>query len=126
MLTRDGWAGVGSFVSAAIAVLAITACAAAEPSAVLRIGAKNLNCPRSEVETALNRQTPKVREYLVGCNFMYTRVHCTNAGCYAAKPEPPCFEGIPCFKEDPVTLEWVLEDPPPRISGPLADRASTP
>jgi hypothetical protein len=58
----------------------------------------------------LNRETPKVREYLVGCDFMYTRVHCTDAACYPAKVKPPCFEGSPCFKEDPGTLEWIPEE----------------
>ena len=103
-----------------MALWAATACAGSEPRAVVQIGTKNLHCPRAEVETMLNRETPKVREYLVGCNFMYTRVHCRSDGCYQAKPEPPCFEGIPCFKEDPVTLEWVLDErQPTRLSGPL-------
>lgn len=51
-----------------------------------------------------------VREYLVGCEFMYTRVHCTNAGCYPAEPEPPCMGDLPCFKENPVTLRWELDE----------------
>jgi hypothetical protein len=103
---------------AGIALSTLTACASAEPPGVVRVGSRNLNCPRAEIETMLNRETPKVREYLVGCNFMYTRVHCTSDGCYAAKPEPPCFDGMPCFKEDPVTLQWVLDEPV-HLSGPL-------
>lgn len=56
----------------------------------------------------LNRTTPKVREYVVGCDFMYTRVHCTEQGCHPAEVKPPCIGDMPCFEEDPVTLEWRL------------------
>jgi hypothetical protein len=92
-------------------------CASSEPAAVVQAGTRTLKCPRSEVETMLNRQTPKVREYLVGCDFMYTRVHCKESGCYLAKPKPVCLEGVPCLEEDPVTLEWELpEQPQPRAS----------
>jgi hypothetical protein len=63
------------------------------------------------MEFVLNRETPKVREYLVGCDFTYTKVHCSSsAGCVPAKPRPPCFGGG-CFEEDPITLEWTLEEP---------------
>jgi hypothetical protein len=94
-------------------------CASSEPAAVVQAGTRSLKCPRSEVETMLNRETPKVREYLVGCDFMYTRVHCTAAGCYLAKPRPVCLEGVPCLEEDPVTLEWRL----PETTHPLAKPA---
>ncbi len=91
--------------------LALLGCASAEP-AVVQAASQNLKCSRSEVETTLNRETPVVREYLVGCNFMYARVHCTAEGCHPAEVKPPCIEGTnaPCFKEDPVTLRWVLDE----------------
>ena len=87
-------------------------CAATEPAEVTRIGSRNLRCQRSEVETALHHESALVREYYVGCDFMYTRVLCakTDASCHPAKPQPPCFAGG-CFKEDPVTFEWELETP---------------
>jgi hypothetical protein len=56
-----------------------------------------------------------VREYYVGCDFMYTRVLCDKPGgdgtaqCHPAKPQPPCFGGG-CFKENPVTFEWELDE----------------
>jgi hypothetical protein len=40
---------------------------------------------------------------------MYTRVLCSDEGCHPAKPQPPCFAGG-CFKEDPVTFEWELDE----------------
>jgi hypothetical protein len=97
---------------ATLVALSVTAlgCASSEPG-VLQAGSRNLKCQRGEVEMALNRETAKVREYLVGCEFMYTRVHCTDAGCYPAKIKPPCIGDVPCFKEDPVTLEWIPEEP---------------
>ena len=88
--------------------LVVPACAGAEHTAVLQIGSRNLKCPRSELESTLNRTTPKVREYLVGCDFMYTRVHCTEKGCHPAEVKPPRIGDMPCFEEDPVTLEWRL------------------
>jgi hypothetical protein len=85
-------------------------CSSAEPQ-VIQAASRSIKCQRNEVEMALNRETPKVREYLVGCEFMYTRVHCTDAGCYPAKVKPPCIGDVPCFKEDPLTLEWVPDEP---------------
>jgi hypothetical protein len=85
-----------------------SACASSEPAAVLQVGSRNLKCPRDEVQTTLNRTTPKVREYLVGCDFMYTRVHCTDSECHPAEVKPPCIGDMPCFEEDPVTLQWRL------------------
>jgi hypothetical protein len=85
-------------------------CASTPPAKVLAVGTQNLKCPRTDVETMLNRETPEVREYYVGCNFMYTRVHCTDTTCYVAKLRPPCIDGKHCFEEDPVTLDWVLRD----------------
>jgi hypothetical protein len=91
-----------------LSVLLAGGCASSAPDSVLQVGSRNLRCPRSEVSTELNRTTPKVREYLVGCDFMYTRVHCTDAGCRPAEIKPPCIGDGPCFEEDPVTLEWRL------------------
>lgn len=85
-----------------------SACASSEPAGVLQVGSRNLKCQRSEVATTLNRTTPKVREYLVGCDFMYTRVQCTDSECHPAQVKPPCIGDLPCFEEDPVTLEWRL------------------
>jgi len=89
--------------------LGSSSCASA-PDAVLEAGGRNLHCPRRELEVALNRETAQVREYAVACNFMYTRVHCTKTGCYSAPLEPPCVGNLPCFEEDPVTLEWRLPE----------------
>ena len=79
-----------------------------EQATVLQVGSRNLKCPRSELESTLSRSTPKVREYLVGCDFMYSRVHCTDKGCHPAEVKPPCIGDLPCFEEDPITLEWRL------------------
>jgi hypothetical protein len=106
-----GWIRVVRFgVFAGVFAGMTAACASAPPPNVLAVGTQNLKCPRGEVETMLNRETPKVREYYVGCNFMYTRVHCTDESCYVAKLRPPCINGTHCFEEDPVTLDWVLDD----------------
>lgn len=89
--------------------------AASESGTVLRVGSRNLRCPQSDLETALHRESSQVREYYVGCDFMYTRVLCdkgngaTAAQCHPAKPQPPCFGGG-CFKEDPITFEWTLDE----------------
>ena len=99
-----------------VSLAAISGCTgASESSAVLRVGARNLRCQQSELETAVHRESSRVREYYVGCDFMYTRVLCDKAGavgqasqCHPAKPQPPCFGGG-CFKENPVTFEWELD-----------------
>jgi hypothetical protein len=92
----------------ALVALGATGCASAAPEGVMQVGSRNIKCPESEYETALNRTTPQVREYVVGCDFMYTRVHCTTKGCYPAEAKPPCLPNGPCFEEDPVTLRWRL------------------
>ena len=88
----------------------LPACASSEEPRVLAAADRRLKCARSEIETKLNRETPVVREYLVGCEFMYTRVHCTSEQCYPAETEPPCIGELPCFKENPVTLRWELDE----------------
>ena len=99
-------------IAALAACAALTACSwGAEPPGVMTVGARNLRCQRSEVETALHRESTQVREYYVGCDFMFTRVLCTKdeAQCHPARPQPPCFAGG-CFKENPVTFEWELDE----------------
>jgi len=99
------------------AVSALSGCSSAgESGAVLRVGSRNLRCPQGDLETALHRESDQVREYYVGCDFMYTRVLCTKPGtgqvaaqCHPAKPQPPCFGGG-CFKENPATFEWELDE----------------
>ncbi|HEX6764054.1 MAG TPA: hypothetical protein VF103_01225 [Polyangiaceae bacterium] len=98
-----------SAIALAAAVTAI-ACASGVPAGVLETGTRTLRCSRSELDTTLNRDTGVVREYYVGCNFMYSRVHCRGDRCYPAPPEPPCMPKVPCFKENPKTLEWEPEE----------------
>ena len=95
-------------ILALVSFLVTVGCASSAPESVLQVGSRNLKCPRSEVSTELHRTTPVVREYLVGCDFMYTRVHCTDTACRPAEIKPPCIGEGPCFEEDPVTLEWRL------------------
>jgi hypothetical protein len=82
-------------------------CASA-PAAVRDIAVRKLHCARDQVEVSLNRETPRVREYAAGCNFMYTRVLCTDQRCAPAETKPPCIGNMPCFEEDPDTLAWRL------------------
>jgi hypothetical protein len=99
--------------------LALFVGCASEPRGPLTVAAKNLKCQRSELHAELGRTTPKVQEYYVACDFMYTRVHCSKErGCYTAPLQPPCVNGS-CFKEDPVTLEWE-PDNPVALSGRVA------
>jgi hypothetical protein len=111
----------------ALGVLAVTGlagCGAArEPNAILNIGSRNLRCPQSDLETALQRQSSETEEYYVGCDFMYTRVLCDkrSAACHPAKPQPPCFGGG-CFKENPITFEWELDDTVASNTAVLDDR----
>ena len=108
----------GKAVASLVALGCLLGCSSwgSESSAVLRVGSRNLRCPTSDLETALQRESSQAREYYVGCDFMYTRVLCDNPGkgqtasqCHPAKPQPPCFAGG-CFKENPVTFEWELDE----------------
>ena len=90
---------------------AVMACAGT-PDAVVDVGARNLHCPRSEIEVALNRQTRTVREYAVACNFVYTMVHCSPSGCRPAPVKPPVIGDVAFFEEDPETLEWRIAEAP--------------
>ena len=92
-----------------VAAVVAVGCSAGAPDGVIETGTRQLRCSRSELDTTLNRDTGTVREYYVGCNFMYARVQCRGERCYPAHPEPPCMPNMPCFEEDPKTLEWKLD-----------------
>jgi len=104
MLFGSGWKARSSLLCGLL--ISASACARGAPDAAVATGARNLHCARTELDSVLNRETSKVREYVVACNFMYTRVHCTDAGCHPAAVQPPCLGQKDCFEEDPVTLEW--------------------
>jgi hypothetical protein len=111
MKRRRAWTGIFGVLSAF--GFSFAAGCASTPDAVIDVGARNLHCPRSEIEVALNLETRLVREYAVACNFVYTLVHCSPSGCRPAAVKPPCFGGdLPCFEEDPETLEWKLAEGP--------------
>lgn len=101
--------GIGVWVLA-------SACGSGGPSAVREVAAPKLQCPRSELRVHLNRTTPQVREYVAACDFMYTRVLCSGNACRSAPVKPPCLDGMSCFTEDPVTLEWTLNGSPERVA----------
>ena len=84
------------------------ACASQEPMTVKSVAVKQLRCAPDDVYAIVNRTTPEVREWIVGCEFYYARVHCSKAGCQPAPPKPPCIGELTCFEEDPVTLKWEL------------------
>jgi hypothetical protein len=109
-MARPFGASFGKGVSFVLAVLVAVGCASGAPTGVLETGTRTLRCPREELQTTLSRDTGLVREYYVGCNFMVARVHCRGERCYPAAPEPPCMPNVPCFTEDPKTLEWKLDE----------------
>ena len=79
-----------------------------EPAAVRSVALQQLRCAPEDVYTVVNRTTAKVREWVVGCDFYYARVLCSEAGCVRARPRPACLSEVECFTEDPMTLEWTL------------------
>jgi hypothetical protein len=97
-----------------LAAPTLFACACANPEAhrANMVAAERLRCDPAEMAAGVERETPVVREWVVGCNFTYTRVHCSGERCYQAPPTPPCMGDLACFVEDPVTLQWVLRDAP--------------
>lgn len=97
-------------LSAACFSLVLHGCASRESVRAEQVVSERLKCPRGEIESGVHRETAKVREWYVGCNFIYARVHCTDTDCHPAPPEPPCIGNLPCFEEDPVTLEWRLPE----------------
>jgi hypothetical protein len=108
MAQERGKAGLRKFSSVLVLFALGGVACAGSPRSVVRVGARTLQCQKSEPMATLNRSTPMVREYLVGCDFMFTRVYCTEVGCYPAEVKPPCIGDKPCFEEDPMTLEWRL------------------
>jgi hypothetical protein len=95
----------------AVGALLALNCGSPEAQQANVVAAGSLRCDPTEMAAGLERETPKVREWIVGCDFTYTRVHCTDEGCTRAPPTPPCLGDSPCLVEDPVTLKWVtLED----------------
>jgi hypothetical protein len=107
MVRFQGIASLGVFV------FVLSACgASSERPLLLAVAARNLHCPQTEMVSELNRETRRVREYYVACDFTYTTVRCADGHCFPAKPKPPCFGGG-CFTEDPETLEWTLDDSAP-------------
>lgn len=98
-----------SLVPLALAISVVSVgCASHEPLGVRSIAQRQLKCAPDDVYAVVNRETPQVREWIVGCEFYYTRVLCGADGCNVASPKPPCFGDKACFEEDPITLEWTL------------------
>ena len=77
------------------------------------VAAPRMQCTPDELRSHLERETEVVREYYVGCEFVYVRVHCTDERCYPARSKPPCVGDVPCPVEDPVRLGWIYASPPP-------------
>ena len=97
------------FASLAVATtIGGVGCASHEPLGVRSIAQRQLKCASEDIYAVVNRETPVVREWNVGCEFYYTRVLCAADGCNVASPKPPCFGDEACFEEDPMTLEWTL------------------
>jgi hypothetical protein len=94
-----------------VPITLFVACSNPEATQANLVAANRLRCDPAVMAAGIERETPVVREWVVGCDFTYTRVHCTDAGCQQAPATPPCVGETPCLVEDPVTLRWVmLED----------------
>lgn len=94
---------------AAVGVVAGTiSCTSHAPVGVRSVAQRQLRCAPDDIYAVVNRTTPRVQEWIVGCEFYYTRVLCSSEGCRVPSPKPPCFGADDCFSEDPVTLEWTL------------------
>lgn len=107
---RSGSNGVGLIlVLAGVAVsIGNVSCASHAPSGVKSVAQRQLRCSADDIYAVVNRTTPRVQEWIVGCEFYYTRVLCSSEGCRIPTPKPPCFGESECFEEDPTTLEWTL------------------
>ena len=103
---------ISAFAPLLTAALFVSACANPEALRANMVAAERLRCDPADMAAGIERETPVVREWVVGCNFTYTRVHCTGDRCYQAPPTPPCMGQLACLVEDPVTLQWVLRDAP--------------
>jgi len=117
-MAYPSFATLGKFsLAAAVGCLVaptLFACATdGEARRVRSVAASTLDCPSGEFEAGLHRETPAVREWYVGCDFAYTRVHCNDSTCAPAPVKPPCIGDLPCFEEDPLTLAWRLREPEP-------------
>lgn len=106
-----GW-GWGLALGTGLTLLGTASCASNEPVAVRSIAQRQLRCAADDLYAVVNRTTPRVEEWIVGCEFYYTRVLCSAEGCRVPSPKPPCFGDMECFEEDPTTLEWTL----PRVA----------
>ncbi len=110
-----------------LSLSAVAACASSEAGRAKTVAEENLTCNPTEMEAAVERQTPEVREWFVACDFTYTRVHCSDAGCAQAPPKPPCIGDLQCFVENPRTLEWELAPTPvERVAGSRAGTRASP
>jgi hypothetical protein len=97
----------------ALSVWGLASSCAHQESARAQLAAGDaLRCPKADIEAVLLRETPAVREWGIACDFTYTRVHCTDAGCRRAEPKPPCMGELTCFEENPTTLAWEFPRPP--------------
>ena len=90
------------------AALGSVGCVSHDPPGVRSVAQRQLKCAPDDVYAVINRTTPRVQEWIVGCEFYYTRVLCSANGCQVPTPKPPCFGDQECFEEDPMTLEWTL------------------
>jgi hypothetical protein len=89
-------------------LFATAGCANQEAARAKAVAASDRVCGEHELSAGIERETEAVREWIVGCNFTYVRVHCTDEGCMRAEPKPPCMGDMPCLVEDPITLKWEL------------------
>jgi hypothetical protein len=101
-----GLARLGCLVLLSTVTLSFSGCANQESVQAKAAVKDRIRCASGDIEAGVERETAQVREWYVGCDFVYTRVHCTSAGCRPAPQKPPCIGELPCFEEDPVTLEW--------------------
>lgn len=103
-----GLVRLGCLVLLGTVTLSFSGCANQESVQAKAAVVDRIKCQSGDIEAGVNRETSKVREWYVGCDFVYTRVHCDGEGCHPAPTKPPCIGELPCFKEDPETLEWSL------------------
>jgi hypothetical protein len=105
--------------------LSSSGCANQESVQAKAAVADRILCASGDIEAGVHRETPQVREWYVGCDFVYARVHCGAEGCRPAPVQPPCIGDLPCFEEDPVTLEWSLPEAPSRSTPVPVQRPRT-
>lgn len=103
-----GLARLACLVLLGTVTLSFSGCANQESVQAKAAVADRMKCQSGDIEAGVFRETSQVREWYVGCDFVYTRVHCDKDGCRPAPTKPPCIGELPCFEEDPQTLEWSL------------------